>query len=219
MATKAKAKKESKFKIPKWWDCQWRRVPCGKDSCAMCGRVNKQRKKHILRGEDPDTMESALADVGDMFDETFELLHKHSKRMGIDLNNLPEEPEPERPEHEEYPLYNSLTQWYKGVRKLAKEAEEGFQAWIKTEAGQDLLWYHSMILVKTARQLDNRWEIEHGDEFAAQDMEYQGYVLSESIAILKKALADLAALRTHQAVDFTFCLSELESLEKKILKI
>ena len=194
-------------------------MPCGKDSCAMCGRISKQRKSHLLRGEDPDTIESALEDVGEAFNETFELLHKHSKRMGIDLNNLPEVQEPKPPPHKEYPLYNSVFQWSKGVRKLAQAAEAGFQAWIKSDAGQDLLWYHSIILVKTARQLDNRWEIEHGDEFAEQDMEYQGYVLRESISLLKNALVSLAALHTHQSVDFTFCLNELVSLEKKILKI
>lgn len=43
------------FDVPVWWDCVWRRVPCGADACRFCGRLNAQRKKHIDRGEDPDS--------------------------------------------------------------------------------------------------------------------------------------------------------------------
>src|SRR3989344_3864783 len=27
------------FKIPDWWECQWRRVPCQRQNCTFCGRL------------------------------------------------------------------------------------------------------------------------------------------------------------------------------------
>src|SRR5207253_3249442 len=118
---------------------------------------NKQRKMHLMQGEDPDTLESMMADVHENFQETFELLHKGAKRFGIDLDNLPDVQEPEQLDLEGHPLYNQLKKWHHAVGKIARVAEAGFQSWLKTEAGQDLLWYHSTLLVKTVRQLNSRW--------------------------------------------------------------
>ena len=211
--------KASGFKPPKWWECQWRRVPCGKDSCQLCGRINKQRKQHILKGEDPDSVESMLSDVHDSFAETLVMLRKGAKKFGIDLENLEDGECEEPPDHKYNPICKRLMRFYKTVIKLGNQAQQGYQSWPKTEAGKDLLWYPSMILVKTNRQLDNRWEMGRGEEEAVIDMEYTGYVLRESILILKKALTKLISLRTHQMADFNFCFDELESLEKEIVKI
>lgn len=207
------------FKTPKWWDCQWRRVACGKDLCKLCGRLNKRRKYHLEKGEDPDSIESAMSDVHNSFEETFELLHKGAKKFGIDLNNLKEVEEEERPDHETYPIYNHIFAWYKNILKLSKEASSGYQVWLKSEAGQDLLWYPSILLVKTARQLDNIWEDQHGDDHAKVDGEYVRYVLKESVSILKRALTNLANARSSQKVDFTFLLHDLKKIETEILSL
>ena len=47
---------ESDFKMPKWQDCTWKRVPCGKDDCKICGKAKRRRAMHLLKGEDPDDM-------------------------------------------------------------------------------------------------------------------------------------------------------------------
>ena len=39
------------FKIPKWMDCTWRRIPCGRDSCSICGKINKHRRELIKKAK------------------------------------------------------------------------------------------------------------------------------------------------------------------------
>ncbi|MEW6200621.1 MAG: hypothetical protein AB1546_01485, partial [bacterium] len=91
------------FKIPKWWDCQWRRVGCGEISCPMCGRHIKRRQKHLEKGKDPDDLHNVLEDVADIFAETKEMLKKGIKKQGIELDDLPisDEDEAEPPERED----------------------------------------------------------------------------------------------------------------------
>lgn len=36
------------FKMPKWMDCVWRRVPCGKWSCKICGRIQQDKLQHVI---------------------------------------------------------------------------------------------------------------------------------------------------------------------------
>jgi hypothetical protein len=214
-----KIKQKSKFTPPVWWDCQWRRVPCGKESCAMCGRIGRARTKHILRGEDPDSVESVLADVKDNFEETFTLLEKSAKKFGVDIHNLPEVEFKEPPDISNSPICIRLQKLYKFVINLEHEATEGFQIWPKLEAGKDLLWYPSIILVKVKRLFNDRWKMGNGDEYIKDDFDYTFYVISESINILKSALMELISKRTHQKVQFSYCYDELESLEKLIFKI
>lgn len=53
----------SDFKMPEWMECTWRRVPCGRDDCPLCGKINKQRQKHTEKGGDSDDLECAFEDV------------------------------------------------------------------------------------------------------------------------------------------------------------
>ncbi|MBU4298954.1 hypothetical protein KJ636_02845 [Patescibacteria group bacterium] len=38
------------FQMPKWMECNWRRVPCGKENCPICGRIKKDRQRLIYSG-------------------------------------------------------------------------------------------------------------------------------------------------------------------------
>lgn len=212
-------KKKSSFAPPAWWDCQWRRVACGRDGCAMCGRISRARKNHVLLGKDPDSIESVLADVKDVFEETFSLLEKSAKKFGVDIHNLPDIDIKEPPDTSTSPIRIRLQKFYKFVINLEQEAAEGFQIWSKSEAGKDLLWYPSIILVKVKRLFNSRWKMDNGEEFAKDDFDYTFYAISESISILKKALMELISKRTHQKVQFSYCYDELESLERLINKI
>ena len=70
-----------------WQDCQWRRKPCGKDECPICGGIKRDRAELAVQGEDPDSMESALKMVGKTMAETLGLLYKQAEEMGIGLEN------------------------------------------------------------------------------------------------------------------------------------
>ena len=66
-----------KFKMPKWMECTWRRVPCGRDDCPICSRIKKDRQRYIERGEDPDAAESVFEDVSRNFKEALQMIKKN----------------------------------------------------------------------------------------------------------------------------------------------
>lgn len=78
------------FKIPEWWDCAWRRVPCGRDECRMCGKIKQDRLRHIMKEEDPDDMKSVFEDVGNSLGGALAMIKQHAREMGIDITNINE---------------------------------------------------------------------------------------------------------------------------------
>lgn len=207
--------KNGKFKMPEWMDCSWRRVSCDKDSCPICGRIKKDIQKHIEKGENPDSIESAFEDVAKNFKETLELIKKDCEAKGIDLTNIDNIQEP--PEPEEFPLYNKVNKWRELVLNLGEAAEDNF--WQYTEAAADLFWYVNTLAAKTYRQLTNKWELEHGDEYGDIDYEYTGYVIKECLKILKKSLGKLVLFNSEQKISLMLIHDKLLDLEKEILKI
>jgi len=207
--------KQGKFKMPKWMECTWRRVPCGKDDCPICGRVKKDRQRHILKGEDPDSIHSALEDVGQSLKDALELIKKDCEAKGIELTNLDNIKEP--PEPEKFPLYQEVKKWRDSVHVIANNPT--FEFWVYTEPAQDLLWYSNTLIAKTYRQLCNKWHIENGDEYGEFDYQYTDYVIKECLKILKKSLRELAKSNSTQKYELKSLLSGLLKLESQIIKI
>jgi len=205
------------FKMPKWLDCTWRRVSCGKDECKICGRIKQDRMRHIIKGEDPDSMKSAFEDAGRSLKETLEIVRRDAKKRGIDITNLKDIEE--SPDPEEFPLYNKVLQWREALDKTARSAGETGHPWFYTEAAADLLWYKNMFLAKIYRQLCNRWERERGEEYGKVDSQYTKYVLEECIKILKQSLVQLSELNSPQRGGLMAALTRLAELEKQILEI
>ena len=208
---------KGKLEMPKWMECTWRRIKCEKDDCPICGKIKKDRQRHIERGEDPDSMESVLQDVGQNFKETLKMIKEDVERMGIDITNVEDIQEPPKPE--EFPLYKEVGKWNKEVLKIGDGAELSGSWWIHTEAAADLFWYSRTLLAKTYRQLCNKWHIENGDDYGKFNHKYTGYVLKECLAILKKSLRELIASNQSQRKELNSILSELFKLEKQITKI
>lgn len=179
------------FEIPAWWDCVWQRVPCEEDSCRFCGRINAQRRKHIARGEDPDTMEAAMEDVKENLAEVRLMIMRDAERLNIDLPQAPEHDNADDVDAMAHPRSRRSLAWRKRVYALADE-EEGEGFWRATEEAADLFWYANTFVVKTARDIDNIHTLEQGDEMARVDFEYTRYVLASVGAILDNALAVLA---------------------------
>jgi len=205
------------FKMPKWLDCTWRRVSCGKDECKICGRIKQDRMRHIIKGEDPDSMKSAFEDAGRSLKETLEIVRRDAKKRGIDITNLKDIEE--SPDPEEFPLYNKVLQWREALDKTARSAGETGHPWFYTEAAADLLWYKNMFLAKIYRQLCNRRERERGEEYGKVDSQYTKYVLEECIKILKQSLVQLSELNSPQRGGLMAALTRLAELEKQILEI
>ena len=205
------------FEMPKWMECTWRRVPCGKDKCPICGRIKKDRQRHIEEGEDPDSMESVFGDVGRNLKEALSMIKKDVKRFGIDITNVNDIKEP--PEPENFPLYQKVRKWEREVSKIEDEAELWGNSWIYTGAAADLFWYSRTLRAKTYRQLCNRWHIENGDDYGDFDHKYTASVLKECLKILKKSLRELIENNQPQRDELNLILSKLLKSEKQITKI
>lgn len=202
------------FKMPKWMECTWRRVPCGKDECPICGRIKKDRQRHILKGEDPDDLKSVLEDVGRNFKETFEMIKKDAKSKGFDITNIENIKEP--PEPKEFPFYNEVEKWNKSVMTLGNTAQTLGEFWIHTEEAADLFWYANTLMAKTYRQLCNKWHIKNGDDYGEFDYQYTKHVLKECLKMLNNSLKILISNDYLQKRELNSIYSNLLKLEKQI---
>jgi hypothetical protein len=207
------------FEMPKWMECVWRRVPCGKNECKICGKINQDRLEHIIKNEDPDSMESALEDVGNSLGETLGMIKQHAQEMGIDIENIGPEELEEPPEPKDFPLYLRIEKWRKNMENIIDSAEIVGAPWLFTEAVADLLWYKNTISAKTYRQLCNRWHIDRGDEYGEFDYKYTNYVLKECLSILKHSLFELAPPNIPNRDIFARVAKQLGDLEHDILNI
>jgi hypothetical protein len=206
-------------KVPKWMDCSWRRVVCWDKKCPICGRILKMREKHLQKGEDPDDMKAVLEDVGETFRETAAMVSNMAKKHNIDLENLDKEEIEIPPRAHAYPLYREVAKWRTTLVKYIERSHgAGYDAWIHTEDGADILWYMNTLSAKTYRQLCNRWHLEQGDEYGKFDYTYTKRVLSEIIDILVDALGRLGALEGKRRTLKNSC-AKLSKLRPHILKI
>jgi hypothetical protein len=203
--------------MPAWQECSWRRRACGKMSCPICGRIARDRQKHILAGEDPDDMHAVFEDVGASLSEALAAIKQDALAHGIEISNIDDVKEPPPPET--FPLHEKVRAWWEDAMEIVERAKADGEPWLLSEAGQDFSWYTSTLLAKTARQLDNRWHISEQDSYGKFDYDYARYVLSEVITILKKSLPILISLDTAQKKLFQLALICLIGLEEEIMKI
>lgn len=213
--TENEIKKADNFQMPKWMECTWRRVPCGKDGCPICGRIKRDRQRHIEHGEDPDDMKSVFKDVGRNFKEVLEMIKKDAEEKGFDITNIDNIQEP--PEPEEFSLYRKIQKWRDSVYSLASSPTVGF--WIETEEAQDLLWYANTLMAKVYRQLCNHWHIKKGDDYGVFDCQYTGYVLQKCLKILSESLQKIIQNNPPQKEELNSIFINLSKLEKEITKI
>lgn len=206
------------FKFPRWMECTWRRVPCNKKSCAICGKVNKHIAAHM------DYEDHDMHDVGVEFEDithslrhALEMIKRDAKRLGIDISNIDTIKDPPRPSA--FPLYRKVNAWNKGVFELYETAHDEGALWIFTEAAADLSWYAELIASKTYRQLCNRWHLDQGDQYGDIDYAYTQYVLSECFVIIKQSLNELTRLLSEHKGELVSVYSSFLKFEKVITEI
>lgn len=210
---------EDDFMMPKWMDCTWRRVPCGQDECKICGRIQQDRLRHIMKGEDPDDMKSVFEDAGKSLGEALAMIKQDTAEMGIDITNLSEAELEEPPVPDAFPLYQKVVEWHDGMAAVIKEADLRGSAWLFTEAAADLGWYENTLLAKVYRQLCNQWHLDRGDEYGEADYKYTKYVLGECLKILEKSFAELSAIGSLESGRLRRYLIRLHELKESILSI
>jgi len=203
------------FHVPLWWECQWRRISCRRNSCTFCGRLNALER---LIGDSEIPNESAVAAEKQLS----ETIQYQAKDLGIPAEYLfggheiieddfdedgylMEDEREERisPEPEAFLLYRFSRRWSRLITGAIARAEGAGAAWAKTEAAQDLLWYAAMLPVKIYRQLSTKKEIRNApdgadeeraetEEFLKIESTYSGYVLREIAAIIDFSLKTLS---------------------------
>ncbi len=208
--------KKYDFRIPEWWDCQWRREPCSQPSCPFCGRLMKQRFKHQFKGEDPDSLESALQDVEDSFAETRMMIAEDADKLGIDLNNIPDEEYESPPGPLEFHLEKKYHEWLARLHHFAMRTPG---EWLETEAGLDLMWYAPLISAKIYRSLCSRWRVRRGQSEDDLDYDYTKYVIENCVAILKTSFEALIGMHLHELNGLIDLYHQLLNLEKEIISI
>ncbi len=212
-----KPDKVGDFKIPKWWECGWRRTACNKKECILCGKILRDRQRHIDKGDDPDDMKSVMEDVGNSLGEALQMIKKHAESMGIDITNIDDTENP--PEPKKFPLYRKVDCWRKSIENIVNAAYEANELWFDSVAAADLLWYRHTLAAKTYRQLCNKWHIDRGDEYGDVDYQYTKYVLSECLRILERSLAELSSLASEEKAELMLALGRLKDMKGEILKI
>lgn len=222
MNIKTFLKEEYDFDTPDWWECQWRRVACGLVSCPFCHRMLKDEQRHKFKSQDPDSIESALEDVGNHLAETMEMLRQMAEAEGVDLENLDENELPPQPDPEELmrdARYQQAWEWSQAVARMLQVAALNDEPWLKTEAAQDLDWYSTMLPVKIHRQLGSIWDAENGQGERDVDYHYTRYIIGEIIHITKDALKVLEENDPILEMHFKSLRLDLKELEELLIKL
>lgn len=205
------------FKVPDWWDCQWRRTACRRPDCKFCGSQGPRRRMTPAEGEaDPV---QALAAAGASMKETMAMLAAEAAEQGWNeepANNIAPQP----PEPDQFDLYNDLLDWYDDVMDIFHDAYSEGLPWAETDAAADVTWYASTLLAKTYRQLTTRWEFEYAKDLASDvDYIYTHYVLEECVQILRRSFKELAFLPSPDQRTLRTAEILLAQFEGQILKI
>lgn len=206
-------KKKSKSKPPKWMDCVWRRISCGRDICPICGEI----KKADLRRKNNNNIKIVLEDMSKSLKKVLNQIKKDAKKMGIDIVNLEKIGDP--PEPDKFLLYLKIKDWRDKMMSAIHKAEQIHEIWIYTEAFQDLIWYINLLPVKVYRQLCNKWHIANNNDYGDYDYEYTKYVLKECSKIIKKSLGTVMTFDSLEKEILVINAAMLMSLEKEIKKI
>lgn len=205
------------FKFPRWMECTWRRVPCYKKSCAICGKMNQRTKEPIEHDEYVHDVGVEFEDITHSLRHALTMIKRDAARLGIDISNIDIIKEPPRPSA--FPLYKKVNSWNKGVLELYNIAHEDGALWVFTEAAADFFWYADLISAKTYRQLCNKWHLQHNDQYGDIDYAYTHYVLNECLVILKRSLHALTQLPSGHKGELVSMYASLLKLESLIQAI
>lgn len=206
-----------KFRVPDWWDCQWRRTACGSDGCAFCNAVGTRR--HLAVEGDTDPIH-VLASVDNPIQDAMAYLAAEMDAEGWQEGAVNDADATQPPEPSQFGLYNELLEWYDDVMDIVHDAYSDEISWAQTDAAADVTWYASTLLAKAYRQLTTRWEFENAKDLATDiDYIYTRYVLGECLRIVRRALKELAFLPSPDQRSLRTAEILLAQFEMRVLSI
>lgn len=184
--------------------------------CKICRDDIKRNDKYKKEGKDPYDMSLVLKDVRKQMIKTKKLLIKDAIRLGIDLDNIPDDHE-ESPPVETYPLYNLVRKYGDQVEKVIADLSQ-----VPIDADTTLIekfidiLAHSQHYVgaKVARAYSSRWE-EEKDPIRDELMDSKTSAFFAYIAVERNSRALLGIsrhkpLRDLREKNFKFAKVSLE---------
>lgn len=166
--------------------------------CKIC-RDDVQRKKLYKKaGKDPYDLKYVFQDLADNLVKVHKMIEKDAKRLGIDLNNIPDE-EDTTPEPETYPIFRLIKNYGDHVEKIINNLSAipiDANTELVTKAVDVLAHSRSYIIAKTARALNSKYE-EQNDPLMEELADSKTSALFAYIAIERNSRA-LFALAKHK---------------------
>jgi hypothetical protein len=135
--------------------CDYRCERCLEtERCAVFRMGSDREARNFALGRDTQGIDAALRDVGEIFEETKEMLLEKAAEFDIDLNELTDAG-PQRDMFEEAqqdPLYQRSYEFTVTTQKLLKKIEP-----LITPEGQeffdDIIWHHTVVSAKVFRAI------------------------------------------------------------------
>lgn len=130
--------------------------------CKVYKDGQRDRRRAIREGKDPDSLEFAFEVMHKNFQKTMKLLNQGAKKWGIDMKKIMEESKDDKLEddrsYEKDPLYQFAEKLSVSLSKFLKNLEVvpiDTKAEAVVEAAELISWYHALIVAKTARALSS----------------------------------------------------------------
>lgn len=127
---------------PRWLSCTWRREPCGKRSCPVCGVLSRECRVLRAGGASDDEVLSAIDDLRyDIADAFLKIVHIPSvsrvrtpRRVSL-YGSLRYKS-----------LYRALDSWHEELHEIYDEAFDINAFWRESVDAADLDWYAHILL-------------------------------------------------------------------------
>lgn len=166
--------------------------------CKICKEELKRLEEYRKRGEDTYDMKNVLGDIGKDLALSMAMVTKKAQEMGIDLDNLPDEPEP--PRHDSYPIFKTVSKYVGRIEKAIQTLQlvsVDTKIELVTKAIDVLAHSRYYIVAKIGRALHSRWDEERDPNDDLNDSKTSA--LFAYIAIERNGTAFLA-LSSHKAL-------------------
>lgn len=161
--------------------------------CKICKDEIKRLKLYKKAGKDPYDMKNVLSDIGKDLAKTLAMVTKKAQEMGIDLDNLPDEPE--SPPHESYPIFNTVKKYGDKIEKTIKQLEVmpiDTDKEIVLKAVDAFSHSRHYIVAKIGRALFSKWEEAKDPQDDLDDSKTSAFLAYIAIDRNSKAFLSLA---------------------------
>lgn len=124
-------------------------------------RMESDREaRNFALGRETHGIEAALRDVGDIFEETKEMLVEKAEELDIDLDELADAgPRAEVEEAKKDPLYQRSFEFTMKIHAFLEKIEPVITATGK-EFFDDIVWHHTVVSAKTFRAICSNYDPE-----------------------------------------------------------